>query len=240
MAQLQVVRHERGGYAAGDILHAFSTSRLEALHAECLCVPRVERFLPSGFANDPMGLMQLWYERTRPYRFERRGPQTVVQVTLADLSETDVSSQIRVEAFLARRFATARAPGAAGRPIFGAPGAEIWYGGPIRYPAAALDAVWTALEAQTTHRRADHQTAPNVDQRKYLLLTVDDFDEDTSVALTAPWVNPSGQMLAKRRARVRFQTLPQFSADERVALASRNWVEIPRPFLRSDIVSMRG
>jgi hypothetical protein len=186
-------------YQDGDIICAMSDHRIQSCHAEQVCHPRMQDgsrpLTGHGLHLDPLGLLRIWLNNTYTYRIERISQTEIRRVNLIDLTD-DIfgptpntnGEAIDVPQFVARALAFATDPSTqgAGRIMLGSPGAEEWWGGPVRQTPARLDVIWTAIETQTPLRRVDHGLWPlgALDRRAHLALAVDDMSEATMTRLS--------------------------------------------------------
>jgi hypothetical protein len=195
-------------YQDGDIVCAFNRRRCRHLHANVLCHPRQAPRQSNGrIAADHIS--RAYLEAVHQYRFQRVSPTTVVRTNLWT-GDTDVigptpntqGEAMDVDAYVRRRQL------AQGFGLFGAEGAEIWYGGRQRSDTTTLDAVWSAIEQHTPHREIDYADWPlgTEELKHFLAIRTDDFDDDEEQALVAsvtePNPDPEGKpILVKMRAR---------------------------------------
>jgi hypothetical protein len=157
----------------GDILDAFSSRRIKAVHAQHACNAVVET---DGSGLRIRGtLAELILQETRQYKFIRSG-SVITRVNRLTSESEDVSDQIKIALFLERRLSNPN------HRIFGTPGNEVWYGGRTAYDAVTLDRVWAEIEKRTELREADHRLWPfgRQDLKEHLIIPVDDFDDTTA------------------------------------------------------------
>lgn len=187
MAELTVKIGDGAGYSDGDVISAYNRRAIGCRWAEFRCHPKFAarergRIVPGGVAQD-------WFEATHAYRFERVSETEIRRVEIATGKEETFGptpnargERVDVPLFIARRLAHPN------NRIFGAPGAELWYGGRQDRSAAAVAKVWTAIEKKTAFRRADHEHWPRGAQelKSHLVLPVDEFDDAEARALVAP------------------------------------------------------
>lgn len=175
-------------YRDGDIIAAFSDRRIGLVHASHLCDCRVFGFNSAGL-RDRNTLAEKMLLRTRKYVFQRVSKTEVKRINLLTLEEDVFSStpnangeHMHVELFIARRKANAR------HSIFGAEGAEIWYGGKTTQDATTVDDIWSDIEQHSADRRVDHTLWPAgyQDIREHLIVRTDDFSPAEEIGFVAP------------------------------------------------------
>jgi hypothetical protein len=163
------------------------------VHAEQVCHLDHAGFTPSGLR--PMdALARDFREAVCQFRFARVSATEVERVDLTTGTRVvfgavpvmvdGVRQHMHVAAFVQRRQQHPR------HGLFGAPGAEQWYGGREDRSSARLDLVWQAIEAKTPQRESDqefqHWPAGTQDLRSHLMLAVDEFDDGVAATLVQP------------------------------------------------------
>jgi hypothetical protein len=167
----------------GFIVSAYNNRRVRFHNAQAICNPVLFGFTPDGLReNDTVA--HVWMEQTHQYRFERTG-STVRRVHLRDPGTEDFWTLS--EEALGYRLENPR------HKVFGAAGAEVWYGGHVSWPDASLDAIWAAIETKTAHREVDHRRLflSDITLRQMLWVSVDDFDDATRAAYHRPVYDPA-------------------------------------------------
>lgn len=188
-------------YEDGDLLCAFSTRRIKAVHAEMICHPVKEGFTSDGLrAADSLGRFLL--ERVHEYRYDRVSATAITCTRLAT-SEVEVLSatpnakgeHIHVEEYVRRQVAHAR------HRVFGVPGAEFWFGGTTTWNDAKLTEIWAAIEARTGLLEINHRKWPLTphELREFGAVPTDDFTEPTATDLVAPLLDADGVTMLKKR-----------------------------------------
>lgn len=166
----------------GDVIQAFTQRRVWATHAQHYCHRKLAGFNADGLR--PAGsLAETWYALTHEFKFVRVG-SSVERHHLWEPGVVDVlgatpnaaGEHIVVEDYVRLRKLHPR------HKLFGAAGAEVWYGGRMTESASVVDAVWTAIETQTAYRKADHPWWPLSLQERmhFLALPVTDITDETA------------------------------------------------------------
>lgn len=177
MAEIILKIGDEGNYEDGDILCAFNDKRIQIVHAQHICdykdIRKTDGILP------PDTLAQDYFELTNEYRFVRNGDQ-VTRIEIASGKEEDVSDQMDVGLYIARRKTSDKTA------LFGSPGQEIWYGG-IFNPERVSE-VWDAIESKTSEVRTDYKDWPltSNELKHFFVVPVDDFTDIRSEELVAP------------------------------------------------------
>jgi hypothetical protein len=228
----------------GDILDAFSSRRIKAVHAQHACNAVVET---DGSGLRIRGtLAELILQETRQYKFIRSG-SVITRVNRLTSESEDVSDQIKIALFLERRLSNPN------HRIFGTPGNEVWYGGRTAYDAVTLDRVWAEIEKRTELREADHRQWPcgRQDLREHLIIPVDDFDDSTAEELKSPLIRltgktnpdtgePETERLKRRKHRVDWTADLGLDLEERELVLNKTITvdlrTVKSPYVRSGIV----
>jgi hypothetical protein len=181
----------------GDVTHAFNRRTIRHHWAQLICWPRESGKKLGGFLGSSKPLLESFLSKVYQYKFERVSPRFVRRTHLRTLDEDIIGptanakgEKMNVPAFLARRHRFGKLP------MFGEEGKEVWYGGHTLADHAALDNVWTDIEAQTSHLERNCTRWPWNDTKQYLVIAVDDFDDETAGELTAPLMD--GETLVKK------------------------------------------
>ena len=193
MAELAVKVGDQGGghstrYRDGDVLCAFSNRRIRCTHAQHICHVRA-----AGFTNDGLrpndSLAEKMLQRTRQYKIERTGVQTVVVTNLITMDEHTLSNVpdgdgrcMHVPEFVDNRLEHDR------HAIFGSPGSEVWYGGRTYYENDRMTLVWNDIETHSAFREVDHMLWPagRQDLKEHLMLPVNDMTDAEAEELVIP------------------------------------------------------
>jgi hypothetical protein len=186
MAELLLKTNATDTYAEGDILAVFNRRRTRCVHAEHLC--HIDK---AGFNGD--GLRPIaglaWDFRTVvfQYLFRRVTEKTIERVDQWS-GKVDVfgPESIDVAEFLKR--ATQHAT----HGIFGAGGAERWFGGQFDASNDKLDQVWDRVTHHTGRRESEPEfefwPCGRLDVRHHLAVRVKDIDDAEADALVTPLV----------------------------------------------------
>lgn len=191
------VRGNAARYVDGDIVEAFSRRRIRAIHAGVLCHVKHAELTPDGYR--PMGsLAQLAREHSYQTKFERIS-QTEIRCEDRWNKVTEIVPYSVLELFIQRRLQHPR------HGIFGALGAELWYGGKVASDHKTLDLVWHEIEAHSAEREADYDLAPTGTEglKAFYWVSVDDFDESEAARLVAPVFERLDAGLENERVRVK-------------------------------------
>lgn len=152
----------------GDVVCAFNQRRIRSAHAQHICDHRAAGFNAHGLR--PLGgLAQEIRERCREYRFDRVSSNEVIRTTL-ETGTQELFVIPNLYLYLLRR------RGHANHAVFGADGAEVWYGGKYRFTNPQLDQVWARIEADTPLREVDHRLWPLTPDEKRQFLAIPTID----------------------------------------------------------------
>ncbi len=210
---LQVGAHPT--YEDGDILHCFTDRRILHVHSQMACSPRVhpDRAPRTGHATRGRLVRGSVFEDLRAlmckYRFERISRHEVRRTDLVTLNEEIFSNtprtvdgrnqHIAVELFVNRRLAHDN------HYIFGAPGAEVWYGLTKTPSLSELEDLWTRIEAETSDLRSAHTKYPLSprERARHLPIAHEDVSEQQAANLVEPIhdneTDPDHPILLKKR-----------------------------------------
>jgi hypothetical protein len=232
-------------YQDGDIIEAYNDHSIQCCHAYSICFPRGPNGNPvdrHGYRLDPNGLARAYLDQSSEYRFERLTRTTARRITLRTMSADIVgpATKTNVPGWIERRLAYVNRPEVkgGGKAIFGPAGLEVWYANTRPVSPAGLSVVWALIEATDGRLRVDHRRAPNLDMRKYLVMRVDDFDDETMSAYTLARHAADGTVIVKRGYRVPFRSL--LTAREVSDVDDRQTdVRISREFTRSSSVEAK-
>lgn len=178
----------------GDILVAKNRRSIRAIHAEDICWPRQNGKKVGGLIENNFPLLEILFGNVYQYKFQRVSTDEVKRITIATGDEDVLSKTpnadgeaINVKEYVNRRKAAAK------KPIFGAAGSEIWYGGRISAGHTQLDRIWQEIESRTAKREQDHVNWPFTPRelQRFLAFDVDDFDNQEAGELVAPLVDES-------------------------------------------------
>jgi hypothetical protein len=193
-----------GSYDDGDILSAVTYRHVRAERAEGVCARKVkangvrnfERLNADGLF-DPGDVLEDWFEATSEFKFERLNKTEGRITRLSDMNEITFTTkqpfvqhdgktvQMDMDSFLARRKRSLAGPGGRGKPIFGTPGNEYWYGGRSSREHANLDVAWLAIENKLQISEAEvADKAVFSDYRKRLVIAVNDMSDESAGLLT--------------------------------------------------------
>jgi len=203
VAELCLIVHP-SKFEAGDILCAFNNERIKIVHAQNIC-----HVSKSGFNSDGLryadSLPELFQKKVYRYKFQRVSTLEVKRIDLITLEEDIISNQANgkgeymdVPLFIERRIKHPR------HRIFGTKGSEYWYGKHNSY--AFYKDIWKWIEEKTGLKEIDHTKWPATDRelKKYLHLTVDDFNNETSGDLVKPLEDTTSGEIAVMKPRKHF------------------------------------
>ncbi len=222
---LQVIVGDHATYEDGDILSAINWRRVRHTFAEGICFQRgggsSGRMLArlNGHGYMPMDdVLTDWYEASHQYKLERLSATTQLKTRLSDSATVEITDGVEytdltgkpatshVGLWWQRRIATWTKDTAQGRPLFSDDGdvnTLVCYLGRSNHDHANLDTIWTAIETKTAHTEDGTCThAPFSNYRKRLVISVDDFDNETAGELTSSLVDetdPENPITIKKR-----------------------------------------
>ena len=169
-------------YQDGDVVEAFSNTRIHLCHAEMICHPDNFSFNTAGL-RDRDTLLEKFMAQTSKYRFTRVSSNEVTRLNLLTDEEhviNDVPNEdgeyMDVGQFVSRRIKHHR------HKVFGTvQGEEVWYGGNSARDIVVIDAVWNDIETHTANLKADHANWPLSDIEKMHCLPINcvGFQNDT-------------------------------------------------------------
>ena len=147
-------------YQDGDIIEAFSNTRIHFCHAEMICHHDNFAFNGDGL-RDHGTLLEKLLQNTSKYKFVRLNPTEVKRINLLSLEESIISSTpnadgeyMNVPQFVQRRVAHPK------HRIFGTVDSEVWYGGNSSRDRTTCDALWNDIETHSDNLQADHSHWP--------------------------------------------------------------------------------
>ena len=200
---LSLIVGDHPTYEDGDIFAACNWRRCRHIGAEGICHARVNGKKLGGQLSESAPLLQLWYEQTHQYRFERISHTEMRRIDLWTHVEEVLSGKPNekgestdVPQYLSRRLESGKLP------LFGLEGAEVWYGGRKNVSHDALDVIWATIEKQTPRREVEFARSPFGDHRKYLVLAVNDFTDEEWGELESPMIDdsdPENPVTVKKR-----------------------------------------
>lgn len=180
----------------GDVIDCFNDRRIKQIHAEVVC----------SYASPPRNnegnglegtLCDFMHTKVCTFRYDPLADGTAIRIRLAD----NAVDRIPIRDAHTNKHTIA----------FGFAPNIYWYGGQQLFTAAALDLVWTEIEARTPFRLADHTLAPlgTQDLKSHLAIKVDDFSEAERVTLTSPRYDAEAEpnMLKKREHTVQWRAM---------------------------------
>ena len=233
---LQLVVGPHPTYEDQDILGACNWRRARHMHAEGISCQG-----PGGYVGGSQPLWEIWLAKVHQYRFERVSLTEMKRTNLWTLEQEILSNvpnakgeAIHLKEYIARRVGSGKMP------LFGTEGAERWYGGRTDATHERLDEVWLEIEARTPKRETDYAGSPFGDHRKYLVISVDDFDDETGGQLVEPLVDesdPENPVAAKKRKRhVAWRNLRDVVEADVLDKQKEVRIEMVRKHVRSEIV----
>lgn len=215
--ELLLVCRPHPSYSDGDILLARNRRQIRYCYAQQLSSVKDAGFTRDGLR--PSGtLFEVGQRNVCRFRMERVSRTECLRIELDTLVQTIVGPTmspdgyfIHVQQFIDSRMKHPR------HSLFGTPGREYWYEihrkGP--YPDhAMLDAWWAEIEARTVDRESDYPRFPfaPLQRRKYLAVSVDDFDDVQCGDLTRPLLDksiPDVELIVEPRKHwIDWRTLP--------------------------------
>ncbi len=209
-AQLFLMTGSNPVYEDGDILSVFNRRCIRGMWADNICQPRNFGFNSDGLRN-PGTLPEKYQENAYQFRFERISATEVRRTDLKTLDQVvlgptptliDGTQQyIFVDEFIARRKSNSR------HKIFGSDGAEIWYGGKLDVSWTKLDTIWEEIESRSLaelgeqKNEVDHRDWPATARElsRFLIVSVNDFDDATAATLIEPLFDVDGETILKKR-----------------------------------------
>lgn len=200
MAEVIIKIDPSSNYENGDVLAAFSDRHVANVHAQRICKPRPEQRNSDGRLQ--IGTLPFHYmSRVSQYRFERVGPVEVDRYEIGTANDPVRfgPADMDVRFFLRRRLRKSD------NLIFGPKGQEVWFGGRTDFSAAATQAVWEQIEANSGIRQnvARWQLWPmgRLDIRSHLALRMESFAEWQVRSLVEPQyaVDDNGDFIWRTR-----------------------------------------
>jgi hypothetical protein len=210
-------------YQDGDIIEAFSDTRIHFCHAEMICHHDKFPFNGDGL-RDHNTLLENLLQNTSKYKFVRLNPTEVKRINLLSLEESIISSvpnvsgeYMNVAQFVQHRVAHPK------HRIFGTVDSEVWYGGSSSRDRATCDAIWNDIETHSDNLQADHPHWPlgSAEKTRCLPLNCVGWDDENSLvreisnstasersgAVTREVADPedSGEMITEMVAKRRWQ-----------------------------------
>ena len=164
---------DQSHYQDGDVIEAFSSTRIQFCHADMICHPNNFGFNSAGL-RDRDTLLEKFMAKTSKYRFTRVNSTDVERLNLL----TDVTDVVNdtpnadgeymdVELFISRRITSLR------HKVFGSElGQEVWYGDNAARDSVTSDAVWDEIETHSDYLKDDHANWPLSDIEKSTCLAV--------------------------------------------------------------------
>jgi hypothetical protein len=158
--KINTVAGDHKHYQDGDIIEAFSNTRIHFCHAEMICHPDNFAFNSEGL-RDIDTLFEKFMAKTSKYKFTRVSDSEVVRLNLLTAEEDTISDvpnakseMMDVSLFLSRRKKHPR------HKIFGTLGSEVWYGGNAVRDDVTIANVWNDIETHSANLKADHANWP--------------------------------------------------------------------------------
>lgn len=203
---LQLIVGPHATYEDGDVKSAVPWVRVRRFTAEGLCHPK--NAPKTGNVRDFTHHSRRFLEMVKEFKLERTGPSTGRITRLSDAATIDFTTntpfvdfrgktvQMDLNGYIKSRLNHDR------HRVFGALDAEVLYGGRTAADDAVLDDAWAMIEAETGIMELDLQEAPFSNHRKYLTITVNNFDDETGGSLTAglfDMTNPDEPIQVKKR-----------------------------------------
>jgi len=210
-------------YQDGDIIEAMSLGRIHLSHAEMIC--HVDNFgFNTNGTRDLNTLLHKFQEATHIYKFERLNSNDVRRTNLLtdeqDILNTVANANgesINAYQYIARRLKNPK------HKIFGASGAEVWYGKMRADAEVFIPLVWNHIETESDNLQNNHNSWPFTDLEKRHFICINtsgrsyDGDSFTRVEL-------SGGTVTERALPV-VEDTPEDAPEDYapVTLAKRRW-----------------
>jgi len=206
--QLVLITGPHSTYEDGDVLMAYNSRRISHVHSEMICNPRIKGKRIGGFVGNKQPLAQIFCENTCEFKFEKISKTEVRKTRLSDMQELLITTnqdfvdfglktvRMDINLYINRRSVAKK------KLLFGTKGREIWYGGNTFADNTNLNIIWTAIETHTPLRKINHQNYPGLNFKKYLIIDVVDFDDQTSGDLMSPLTDntdPENIIVLKKR-----------------------------------------
>ena len=171
----------------GDVIHAFTDEQI--LYTNAQIIARAECPFNEFNLRTPGCLLEFFQSTLYQYKYERLGDNTTKRTDLT------TGEEVFTKEPLVKRITGNR------HKIFGAPGLEYWYSGNIDWDITKINSVWDHIEANSTHKKADHLNYPFKDHelKKNLRIKVDDMDIDDVRIYTEPKRHPITNKITKKR-----------------------------------------
>ena len=204
-----------------DVIHGYNDRHISAAHLWRICHPW-EFVLNSDGVLATGTIVEDYFRHISLYKFEQLSRTVVRRTDLLTLQSEEFDNrpnakgeQMNVLEWLAGRLGVRNLRnGGPKKPIFGVPGAYVWYGKDKQPTQAQCNLIWTDVETKTAVRQADHQNHnfhPHV-LRRFLVVRVDDFTERERADMEEPLVDmadPNNPVTIKTRTRfVPYDTIP--------------------------------
>lgn len=201
----------------GDIIGIYPNCCILFKNAEIVCGanrwgnPEAGKLRPWG------GLEQLWYERTHRWRHQRVSRTEIVKVDLWGLTPDEIrrpngywkfdpetGTRIDPDGDLDRLFARRLRNNT--HNIFGPPGAETFYRGPIRFTDTAMGVLWDDIEPAIGRSRAEFLRMPfgRGDFKVHLCASVEDMTLDEATVMVKPEIDETRSERPILRRRMHF------------------------------------
>ena len=245
---IKIKRDERPdpAFQDGDIMCAMNELHIKNTHAQLLCHKNLIGFNGDGLRPEN-SLTEMYLASVKQYKFQRVSNTEVKRIDLATLKEETLSGTpnakgeyIDVDLYISRRLQHDK------HLIFGTEDNEIWYGGRTLITTATHITVWNGIESTSLHREVNYTKWPwtDAEMRNYLVLTVDDFDNDTRATLEESVYNQlslDNEILKKRHHKVDWKNLASLGVTESNILDKDLKIDIRDSvdFLRSSIVEIK-
>jgi len=206
---------QKDGYKDGDIIEAFTEKRTLVSHAETILNPWDADKNDSGFL-DINSHSHKMYSKTKQYRFEYVVDKVFRYNQFENDKQEDVTSQIDIKKFIARRIFTFCRPGRNGLPMFGTRILPVWFGGKTNWDK--LDDVWNDIETHVGKLKEDHKKwgLTSNELKLFMALPCTGLTEEKAAAYKEPmYQDPSAENLVitkKRKHSIPRDNLPLISA----------------------------
>ncbi len=197
---------DTGVYSDKDVVCAMTTQRINLAKIQSLTNVRNATVNSDGL-REPGSLLDICLQNISKYKFERISEGSVRRTNLDTLKADTITDKANAQGeymdvplYIKRRLEFDK------HKIFGSVGSEYWYGG-RSVTDAKIDIVWTAIEAQTSERKADNQEwgFSDKEKKRFLVLTVDPITEEEAEEYVISEFDTKGNMTKKRKYQVDYE-----------------------------------
>lgn len=207
----------------GDVLVAINDRRIHAVHAQHICHKDKVGFKPDGY-REAGTLLDMMLSKTMQYKYERISTMEIRKTNLKTFEQNIISDKpnargeyIDVPLYIQRRLKHPK------HLIFGTEGNEYWYGGNTDHSEAAINAIWTEIEARTPKRKVDHGKWPFTDTelKNFLIIPMVDMTDAQANEFVSDKVDQDGEFMGKKHY-FDYENDARFSAQDKSSIRSKN------------------